>query len=950
MHTSIPSKVAPLISLIAFALLAYAGVTLAAGPTCSVPGDYATIQDAINDAGCTTINVAAGTYAENITLNRSVNLKGAQNGVDARGRVASESIIAPVSGAGITLVTGSAGATVDGFTISGGAQSILSTSGPLDGLSILNNRIIGFTGNGMFLNDSGKDINIDKNEIDGISQTGSGDVVHLDTDSFAGLWFTNNNVVNGHATGFFVDGNHNVGISATPRSPKMTGNLFQANVTGANLGSRAFGFGDISGNTFKNNSFPGLQGGIQDTTITNNTFDGNGRGGLELTSFGNTAVDRGGQRDTITLNTFIGNGATQSGEGIFLSAGQAAGTISTNVINRNSIAGNAKGIAYSGTESINAECNWWGSSSGPGPIGPGSGDSVGTSVTIDYTPWLTTSDLAGPCNGPLPPITVKIEKYIDGAHATIASGNNSDFPMLTTFNSVTYGNAVDAPFTLGPAGWGSDPAYEASFANANAGSDYATHEVTSESVVGASCAEDKPFALEGYTTGETLSDAQSGTPSTSTIPSFTNITSDKYVIVWNKTCPPATLTIVKKTLNGNDTFNFTVTGPMNPAVPALTTVNGWATSSPMSLNPGTYDVNELTPPAGWTFKSVSCVYENQSIGTPIAGGEQITVHSGDEVICTFVNGKDVKVTIVKNISGVHATAGNAGSAAFPMTASWNAVNLGGAGSGNYALSTIGFNTPNAYEAVTSDMTNGSSYTTNEDTTTPVVGPNCANGQQFKLVGYTTGNTLAQAQAGTPHTLIPNFGNITVNKWVVVWNTPCPPPPPPANACTLSAPPTGYTLRNGSPGNDIVTLVPFTMFKGNGGNDVVKAGTGDYIVCTGAGNDIITLGSGNATIDALGGQNTIKTGDGNAFISTGNGNNTISTGDGNHTITTGNGNDTIKTGGGSDIINAGNGQNAVNAGGGNDTVTTGTGNDAINGGPGIDSCNPGSGSNSLVNCE
>ena len=51
--------------------------------------------------------------------------------------------------------------------------------------------------------------------------------------------------------------------------------------------------------------------------------------------------------------------------------------------------------------SLDATCNWWGSASGPGPVGPGTGSPV--TPNVDFSTWLTTSNLAGPCNGPLPP-------------------------------------------------------------------------------------------------------------------------------------------------------------------------------------------------------------------------------------------------------------------------------------------------------------------------------------------------------------------------------------------------------------------------------------------------------------------------------------------------------------------------------------------------------------------
>jgi predicted outer membrane repeat protein len=57
-----------------------AGAALA-GSTCNVPSGgtyiYPTIQAAVNDAGCATINVAAGAYYENVTIGRAVTINGA---------------------------------------------------------------------------------------------------------------------------------------------------------------------------------------------------------------------------------------------------------------------------------------------------------------------------------------------------------------------------------------------------------------------------------------------------------------------------------------------------------------------------------------------------------------------------------------------------------------------------------------------------------------------------------------------------------------------------------------------------------------------------------------------------------------------------------------------------------------------------------------------------------
>lgn len=366
----------------------------------SCDDSHATIQAAITHSVATdTVLVAPGTYVENLTLGVDITLQGAQAGVDARGRVVgapnpvTESIIAPASLVGLTLLTGSAGATIDGFSFLGGTRPIESSSGPITNLLIQNNHLEGFTSAGMFLNDTGIDITVRQNVVDGTSKTGGGDLIHLDTDSFTGFRLEDNIIRNGNtATGFFVDGNNNV-IASANRVPRISGNLIIDNNTGMNLGSRSFDGGGagafIESNTFESNNFDGLQGGPQNTTIQNNIFRDNGRSGLALTSFGNLGVDRGAQNVTISCNAFSGNVR----EALFFSSTQAVGTIATNQAHNNNIAGNVAGASYSGTETINIDNNWWGSATGPTVASNpgGTGDSlIGTGAAFfDYTPFLT---------------------------------------------------------------------------------------------------------------------------------------------------------------------------------------------------------------------------------------------------------------------------------------------------------------------------------------------------------------------------------------------------------------------------------------------------------------------------------------------------------------------------------------------------------------------------------
>jgi hypothetical protein len=134
--------------------------------------------------------------------------------------------------------------------------------------------------------------------------------------------------------------------------------------------------------------------------------------------------------------------------------------------------------------------------------------------------------------------------------------------METTFTSTTNGNQTNVPFTLSPTGWGpTDGAYEASYVGGANGDNYSAWEMTNGSVVGASCESGDPYALEGYSTGSSLTAAAEAERSL-TVPAFTNLQNDQYVIVWNKTCasPASNVPTLESPSNGSTVtssdFNF----------------------------------------------------------------------------------------------------------------------------------------------------------------------------------------------------------------------------------------------------------------------------------------------------------------------------------------------------------------------------------------------------------
>ncbi|MDE2312317.1 MAG: hypothetical protein KGJ93_04515 [Patescibacteria group bacterium] len=139
-------------------------------------------------------------------------------------------------------------------------------------------------------------------------------------------------------------------------------------------------------------------------------------------------------------------------------------------------------------------------------------------------------------SGSIPASTAKvtIDKFIDGHMATAASANNNAFPMTASWSAANIGSGSGS-YTLSPVGFNSPNSYEAVTANMTMGADYSTSEDTSGAVVGADCSTGQPYALVGYTTGSTFTEASQATP-TLTAPSFSNLTEDKYVIVWNKMC------------------------------------------------------------------------------------------------------------------------------------------------------------------------------------------------------------------------------------------------------------------------------------------------------------------------------------------------------------------------------------------------------------------------------
>jgi hypothetical protein len=159
---------------------------------------------------------------------------------------------------------------------------------------------------------------------------------------------------------------------------------------------------------------------------------------------------------------------------------------------------------------------------------------------------------------------------------------------------------------------------------------------------------------------------------------------------------------------------------------------------------------------------------NAGTGSPAVGA----VNYGSQCVnaqCTVPVPTSAMVHIFKYLDGSQATAdtGSANGVSFPMfTSTYNAP---------FALGPSGWTAGDApYEASTAPMPIGSSYSANEDTSTALVGDSCDGAHQYALDGYSVGDTLLAAQTADMTDTIPSFPNLQGDEYIIVHNETCAP--------------------------------------------------------------------------------------------------------------------------------------------------------------------------------
>ncbi len=363
-----------------------AGSAWAAGPVCSVPAEYATIQGAVNEPGCTTINIAAGTYTEQVDINRTLTLNGAQHGVDARSRSGAESIISDKNGA---VLVEADNVTINGFTIEGATEDLnagiwIPLAG-VEGTQILDN-IVQSNVFGIWLNNKGATMKMEDNLIRHNNNPGPASGTGIYSEELSDALIENNE---------FTEDN---GGSITVIGPPFANTAEHITISNNQL----------VGSDYENIFLLG----VADSTIHGNT------------SIGTTSpstIDMGGAdtkievTDNVLRNGYVGISA----ENPYAAGSNSEITATGNCIEGNRVAGLGIGTLEEGPPisfkaepgvyagSLIATDNWWGSTSGPTIASNpgGTGDRiVDEAAAVGYEPYATSSTLAS-CVVPAPTVT-----------------------------------------------------------------------------------------------------------------------------------------------------------------------------------------------------------------------------------------------------------------------------------------------------------------------------------------------------------------------------------------------------------------------------------------------------------------------------------------------------------------------------------------------------------------
>jgi hypothetical protein len=341
--------------------------------------------------------------------------------------------------------------TIDGFTINGDFGVFVQAPG-----AVVANNIVTGTARALSLDFAGDGASVLDNDI--ISNSRS---LHVSAGNKTNVEINRNRFSGPLAgTGIFFSGNFSIdGFDFNDNEV-----LHLANIA-ANISN-----GTVNGNTFDAAAAGTLniQISLHDSVMTDNIFEGDGvnrclqifGSQFGLVPSSNVTISDNAFNDCndpnplvlaygiqlspdisnifITNNTFL-----NSEDGVNtrdLTAWVVSGTIH---INNNNITGSTNfGVRNGQTGVLDAECNWWGSATGPmHPSNPtGTGDKV--SNNVDFTPWLIAPAPGGPCRGGLPSgkVTGGGQINVPGGRGSFGFNAKQEGTVPVTSGHLTYQN------------------------------------------------------------------------------------------------------------------------------------------------------------------------------------------------------------------------------------------------------------------------------------------------------------------------------------------------------------------------------------------------------------------------------------------------------------------------------------------------------------------------------
>jgi len=430
-----------ILAIFVFVILAFAGTASAETFTVNETGwwnetwDYnassTPIQAAIDNATAgDTINVAAGTYNEQVVIDKALTLQGAGDTtiiqpttipqVFNRKKVGGTESL-PTNAIGVATVNTETpnSVTIKNLMVDGSAVTnwgtgnknvgifYQGTGGVIDNVT-LDGGAADTYGDAIYVSAFEETIEVEIGNCDingnfsknGITCNYPGLTASIHDNTVAGSGPIDNPIQNGIQIGFGATGtisNNTVsnncwtGQSCTTSNDPTTD--VEADGAAGILLYHPSGAVEVNGNTLTGNQFGVWSVGSPSSTISihDNSITGASHGdkvfpvGVNVYSADQWTADKGFTEED-TAGSIYNNTLHSNDYGILVRDYTTGNDVKPTITaHYNDISGNRICGAWSNVD-FDATNNWWGDASGPGPVGPGSGDNVSNNVT--YDPWL----------------------------------------------------------------------------------------------------------------------------------------------------------------------------------------------------------------------------------------------------------------------------------------------------------------------------------------------------------------------------------------------------------------------------------------------------------------------------------------------------------------------------------------------------------------------------------